>query len=966
MAEGKVLIENRVDLKNFKLYGFDFDNGFKAMGWENYFFWKPVEVLVTAVKEFWGNVRLLKGGIIEGHIRGFTFLFTIENISEVTGCPREGIVYYPAWADAFNGIERVNKDLFEDYEKLKESGETITAKHLKTHYRVLHKIITKCVWLKAGSSDIVNYEQKFIMRHYMAGLKINLPRLIFNNLVNALVNSRKGVADKKNVYKTIPYGVLLTEMMAKNLVVNKLTALSDEEKIKYFGPDGVVIPDTFGVYNLVRMKLITGDQMKKVKIEKGEEVAPSVSSKSVTNKPTRSSAVGEKRTADSSVKETRSKKQKVSSAPTKKSESEDEDNIPIKQILKKRSRQDAEKPTSASDAQTKVIQRPPPATAPKQKLKRMVRQSEAKPKVTDFTEDESISMFTPDDAIPAPPLSVSQTETQTPTQTQTQTLQITTLSTQTSTHTSLSNYFSKLHSHPFNLLFKIPPINPFKAPLIDPRKYTVKKAAPTPLTLTLTPTDFDNRKYASQFNKLKFVKTEPHKSIYDRPSTWYWKTFTSGAARLEIPPPMDVSFKDGEDVFQMTFKGRLRPEAGSRAIPFSIDFPKSLPQNEPLTLEECGRWITDDEAAMMAFCLEQKRMEVIREYRDPSSVIVKVVPDRQRWLPWSIPGKRKELAPGKMPFSKIGPVEYKKAPRDFKVIDFQNLPLEKISEDHARRYYLSSLKKDEWRTGSSECCNAEKATFPTVGKIKKVPESNLGTAYFDDMFMCSVIRPMNLVKLYAPWDLFWKYSKLGISWMDWSPSWKDNATLPNFEPYNIDEDDRAILERLYHAENEGLNFSFDAMKVFISNVFGEARAEQFDGYTKDVFMRRQFVFNNFLFPELVEQREEVLRESERRKLGTIIKWFPPGDNYFQWAKERKKIRFDLSQAVLEEHKKMIPLSIADFEPEAESAPSTSSVEMVTIPKQEFDTMIATCLKVPELEAQLKLIMDHIKLQPPRP
>ena len=70
-----------------------------------------------------------------------------------------------------------------------------------------------------------------------------------------------------------------------------------------------------------------------------------------------------------------------------------------------------------------------------------------------------------------------------------------------------------------------------------------------------------------------------------------------------------------------------------------------------------------------------------------------------------------------MPFNKIGPKEYEEAPKDFKVEEFTQLPVENISEDHAKRYYLGSLEKDQWRTGSSNCCNAEKATIPTVGIV---------------------------------------------------------------------------------------------------------------------------------------------------------------------------------------------------------------------------------------------------------
>ena len=80
---------------------------------------------------------------------------------------------------------------------------------------------------------------------------------------------------------------------------------------------------------------------------------------------------------------------------------------------------------------------------------------------------------------------------------------------------------------------------------------------------------------------------------------------------MEIPSPLNTVFKYGKDKIEMSFKGRFRPEPGSRAIHFSVDLPRFLPQNEPLTLEECGRWISEAEAFMMAHSLEQKRLEVI-------------------------------------------------------------------------------------------------------------------------------------------------------------------------------------------------------------------------------------------------------------------------------------------------------------------------------------------------------------------
>ena len=286
------------------------------------------------------------------------------------------------------------------------------AKDLKSHYRVLHKIIAKCVVLKAGSSDIVNYEQKFYMCNYMAGKKINLPKLIQTNMIQAVVGSRKGVADKKNVIKFIPYGVLLSTLMAKDGIVRKLKALiNKEEHDKYFENGAVVHPDVFGEYNLVRMKLINASMIKKVKTEQKK------TSTSTTVKSTRSSETGIKRIAESPARETRSKRQKVLSV----AEPDDEDMVPIRQILEKKKKAEAEKKVSASVQRKKVPPSPPVDVASKGTRKRLVKHSELDPKVLDFTVDESVSIFDHDDVIPAPPLSVSQPQPQTQTQTQAQT-----------------------------------------------------------------------------------------------------------------------------------------------------------------------------------------------------------------------------------------------------------------------------------------------------------------------------------------------------------------------------------------------------------------------------------------------------------------------------------------------------------------------------------------------------------------
>ena len=161
MKEAKILVENRVNLEELKRYGFDLGKGFEEMGWKNFFFSEKVDVMAFAIKEFWCNSHVLKGGIVEGHIRGFKLLFTEETIAETIKCPSEGISYRVGWEDIFGGLEMVNKALFVNYEKLKERDISPVARDLKSHYRVLHKIIAKCVVLKAGSSDIVNYEQKF-------------------------------------------------------------------------------------------------------------------------------------------------------------------------------------------------------------------------------------------------------------------------------------------------------------------------------------------------------------------------------------------------------------------------------------------------------------------------------------------------------------------------------------------------------------------------------------------------------------------------------------------------------------------------------------------------------------------------------------------------------------------------------------------------------------------------------------
>ena len=127
------------------------------------------------------------------------------------------------------------------------------------------------------------------------------------------------------------------------------------------------------------------------------------------------------------------------------------------------------------------------------------------------------------------------------------------------------------------------------------------------------------------------------------------------------------------------------------------------------------------------------------------------------------------------------------------------------------------------------------------------------------------------------------------------------------------------------------------MSVFIRRVWGEEAGNKFESFAADVLKHRDIVFMDLLFPEDVQQGNKSVVESEQRKLGNFFKWCLPIDDFFLRAQQKKELRLQLSNWVLEEHEKMKPAPVSEVGPST----STFAVEMITIPKEEFEEMKAT-------------------------
>ncbi|KZV17588.1 hypothetical protein F511_22332 [Dorcoceras hygrometricum] len=179
MASSLISSSHHVDFES--VFGFD-DAGMVrmfesliAIGLNN-FLGCPVVFLEAALIEFFAN-GFVRDGLVVSTVNCVHVEFSEKVFAEAFELPIEGLT----------DVSDVPKNLFFDSRILFFASQehvsiTCLKKELKIEFRLLHDILAKTMFVKAGSFDAVTRERFMLMTCINCGVKVNWSTLLFNVL----------------------------------------------------------------------------------------------------------------------------------------------------------------------------------------------------------------------------------------------------------------------------------------------------------------------------------------------------------------------------------------------------------------------------------------------------------------------------------------------------------------------------------------------------------------------------------------------------------------------------------------------------------------------------------------------------------------------------------------------------------------------------------------------------------------
>ncbi|KZV50444.1 hypothetical protein F511_36209 [Dorcoceras hygrometricum] len=135
----------------------------------------PAVFYEATLTEFFTNGSVRKDGMVVSTIRGTTVEISESMFAAVFELPTEGLT----------DLSDFPKNLvFDAHSLFSESKEQVSIsclkKELKIQYRLLHDILAKTIYVKAGSFDAVTRDRFMLMTEITFDVKVNWSNLLFS------------------------------------------------------------------------------------------------------------------------------------------------------------------------------------------------------------------------------------------------------------------------------------------------------------------------------------------------------------------------------------------------------------------------------------------------------------------------------------------------------------------------------------------------------------------------------------------------------------------------------------------------------------------------------------------------------------------------------------------------------------------------------------------------------------------
>ncbi|KZV36576.1 hypothetical protein F511_43147 [Dorcoceras hygrometricum] len=203
----------------------------------------PAVFYEDALTEFFANSSVREDGMVVSTIGGTAIEISQEMFAAAFELPTEGLIDL---TDVPKNFVFDARSLFSDSKE--QVSMSFLKKALKFHYRLLHDILAKTIYVKAGSFDSVTRDQFLLMTAITFDVKINWSSLlfgVFKEMVTPGSRQAKGYAIQicvlfRNVLglelgesKSFPVPIILNEKTVHRFVsVNENVGIKEKNGVK--------------------------------------------------------------------------------------------------------------------------------------------------------------------------------------------------------------------------------------------------------------------------------------------------------------------------------------------------------------------------------------------------------------------------------------------------------------------------------------------------------------------------------------------------------------------------------------------------------------------------------------------------------------------------------------------------------------------------------------------------------------
>ncbi|GAU17216.1 hypothetical protein TSUD_178470 [Trifolium subterraneum] len=210
----------------------DLTNYTNPLGWTKLFNIKETYYPSLISAFYFNAVVLSEKDQIVSDLKGIKVRVTEELLGKLLELPTEGKKVY-----GINWFSKLYVDRTSFMKQIFEPGTTLTkdppSSKLKHEFKMIHNVCLHSIFPRKGSKDKVTHNDMMIMYHLSQQIKLNLPYVLIQHMINTIENENKKV--------TLPYGMFLTRIFR-------------ESKVSFVGEESKNTYTTFTTKNIDRMK----------------------------------------------------------------------------------------------------------------------------------------------------------------------------------------------------------------------------------------------------------------------------------------------------------------------------------------------------------------------------------------------------------------------------------------------------------------------------------------------------------------------------------------------------------------------------------------------------------------------------------------------------------------------------------------------------------------------------------------